>query len=263
MRQLVHTEYGAVDDSTGELFFYEKIKPEYETLTYEQVEQSRHFYESRDVEELFDIVKRYGERRYSNVVYNLNRERLGKLYLPILSLCSKVDYFNVGFHDRSFLCSVFEVSDKNLNKTLNKIAGMGLFRYSGKGLSKKQQIRIIWNPLSVWKGWENSTTKVMCIQEWYKGLFGSMDVDVSVSPNVKPLVFEEPVITKSPPDPYVSPFYSVDGKERFKLLMDVSDAEFELIWLNVKRDAFGNVIPIQYRGEYPSKCILLKEDFLP
>ena len=254
----IHTRDGAIDCSTGEIVLYTYSKPDY----IKEVIVTRHFYEARDVEELHEIVKRYGERRYSNVVYNLNKERLCKWYLPILNLCSKVGYFNVGFYDRDYLCSVFDVTESNLNKLLNKIVKMGIFKYTGKGLAG--QVRIIWNPMSVWKGWENSKTRVVCIQEWYKNSYRYVDDDseCAVERSETPLVFDDPIITKSPPDPYVSPYYNVENKDRFRLLMDVSDAEFELILLNIKRDKTGKVIPVLHRKVTPTKAILLKEDFM-
>ena len=118
----LHIEYGRVDKNTGELEFYittPKIQDKH-------IEQERHYYKSRDREELHDIVKRYKEKRYSNVSYYLDKDGLGKWYIPILTLCSKVDYFNVGFYDREYLCKIFDVKDSNLNKTLNKFQSTGL-----------------------------------------------------------------------------------------------------------------------------------------
>jgi hypothetical protein len=228
----IHQATECINQNTGELFYYQITKASYTT----EVSKSRHFYEARDVEELQEIVGRYGEKRYSNVTYSLNKDKLGKWYIPILTVCSKTDYFNVGFYDRVYLCDVFKVSDSNLNKTLNKFVKMGLLKYTGKGLTfstSKPQIRIIWNPISVWKGWEHSVTKIVCIQEWYKGLFDYKDIpEVECDSDVVyiPKVFEDiPVIS---PDPYVSPYFNYESKVVFRYLMDIPDAEFELLMLS-------------------------------
>lgn len=228
----LHIEYGRVDKNTGELEFYittPKIQDK-------PIEQERHYYKSRDREELHDIVKRYKEKRYSNVSYYLDKDVLGKWYIPILTLCSKVDYFNVGFYDREYLCKIFDVKDSNLNKTLNKFQSTGLLRYTGKGLTNNYQIRIIWNPINVWKGWEDSLTKSVAIQEWYKEYFKLRDresVSVECSEEYIPVEYPDISIPYSP-DPYVSPYYHFEKKDRFRYLMDITDAEFELYLLNVE-----------------------------
>jgi hypothetical protein len=231
LRKLVHTEDGAIDELTGELLFYESVKSTHADIC----ANPRHYYEARDIDELLDIVSRYGEKRYSNVVYYLDKVLLDKWYIPILTLCSKVVYFNVGFYDREYLCSLFKVTDSNLNKTLNKFVKIGLFRYSGKGLTKPQSVRITWNPINVWKGWEDSRTKSVAIQDWYKGYFGGVEtknVPVFCDPNTKRLedvVYENRIS----PDPYVSPYFHAYEKDRFKKLMNLTDAEFELFLLNI------------------------------
>lgn len=226
----LHIENGRVDKATGELEFYIAV-PKIED---KPIEQERHYYKSRDKEELHDIVKRYKEKRYSNVSYYLDRDGLGKWYIPILTLCSKVDYFNIGFYDREYLCKIFDVKDSNLNKTLNKFQSSGLLRYTGKGLTNTSQIRIIWNPINVWKGWEDSLTKSVAIQEWYKGYFGAVDnVSVECSEEYIPVEYPDISIPYSP-DPYVSPYYHSEKKDKFRYLMDITDAEFELYLLNVE-----------------------------
>ncbi len=229
-----HLEDFCINESTGELFLYEKVLLQYQT---EKV-VTRHFYESRDVEELFETVTRYGEKRYSNVSYFLSKERLGKWYVPILTLCAKVDYFNVGFYDRDFLCSVFRVSDRNLNKTLNKFVSISLMKYTGKGLTR-QQIRIIWNPLNIWKGWEHSNTKITCIQDWYKSSYELVDesntlcVDTTSTALPSGCISWDENLSVVSPDPYVSPYYNYSNKSRFRELMEISDADFELRLLSI------------------------------
>lgn len=227
----IHIEDGRVDNETGEFQFYVHT-PIKES---NNIPTERHYYKARDKEELLDIVKRYGEKRYSDVVYFLNKDVLGKWYIPILTLCSKVDYFNVGFYDREYLCKIFSVKDGNLNKTLNKFQSTELLRYTGKGLTSTRQIRIIWNPLNVWKGWEDSLTKALAIQGWYTEYFNSVDSDsVSVECPKEYTPREYPNIDIASPDPYVSPYFSLGNKDTFKYLMGMSDAEFELYLLNAE-----------------------------
>lgn len=231
----IHNKDGRFNEVTGEFLFYENTP--YRVL--EIAVDNRHFYEARDREELFDIVKRYKEKRYSEVNYLLDRNSLGKWYVPILTLCSKVDYFNVGFHNREDMCKIFGVSDGNLNKTLNRFQKINLLKYTGKGLTRSHQIRVIWNPQNVWKGFDNSIIKMICIQDWYKGYFGCVDSESThVSTDTKDSVIEYiDVPPKHSPDPYVSPFYKFDNKDRFNQLMDISDAEFELLLLGITQVA--------------------------
>lgn len=228
----IHIEDGRVDRDTGELLFYSSAPLPVQVTDV----QERHYYQSRDKEELFDIVKRYKEKRYSNVSYYLDKDGLGKWYIPILTLCSKVDYFNVGFYDRVYLCRIFDIADSNLNRVLNKFQSTGLMKYASKGLTNSSQIRIIWNPINVWKGWEDSLTKSVAIQEWYKEYFKLRDMEsVSVECSEEYIPVEYPDISiPYSPDPYVSPYYHFEKKDRFRYLMDITDAEFELYLLNVE-----------------------------
>lgn len=223
-----HIDSTIVDISTGDILYWYSIVP----YVYPDSELVvRHYSQARDEEELFQLVKQYGEKRYSELIYLLNRDRLGVNYYPVLKMCSAISYYNIGFYSRNWLCETLKVKDSNLNRLLNKFVDMKLFTYSAEGLTKRGVLKFIWNPLSAWKGW-NGVTRIIAIQCWYK----SKGVDFSL----EDLSFNEDcLISYKPedvgyfhtPDPYVSPYFS-GKKDKFKEVMDLSDAEFELALLD-------------------------------
>lgn len=228
----IHNEDYVINELTGEVLRYETRSYQPDTST---LNNDRHYTLARDVEELNDIVKHYKEKRYGDVSYFLDKERLGKWYIPVLKLCSKISYFNVGFYDRKDVADIFGIKETSINKTLNKLVDIKLLTYTGKGLSKGCQIRITWNPLSVWKGWSDSPTRSVAIQSWYKGYFNpalpNSDLYIS-TPSTPPLSLQEDKPIASP-DPYVSKWFNMMPKDRFDYLMSLSDVEFELYLLEI------------------------------
>lgn len=229
----------AVDESTGEMLLYQTKKVDICTAPVQDISLvSRHYTAARDEQELFDIVSRYKEKRYSEVTYFLNKQSLGKWYIPVLKLCSTVSYFNVGFYDRKEVADILGVQLSSLNKTLNKLVSISLLSYSGKGLSVQSQIRIVWNPFSVWKGWLGSNTRTIAIQDWYKSYFKVESVCTTNNNNClekenTPLrvnMFVDSNILPSP-DPYVSGWFNLLPKDKFTEIMSLSDADFELYLL--------------------------------
>lgn len=224
----------AVDESTGEMLFYQTNKLNVCTETVQDISpMSRHYTVARDEQELFDIVNRYKEKRYSEVTYLLDKKSLGRWYIPVLKLCSKVNYFNVGFYDRKEVASILGVQLSSLNKTLNKLVSISLLTYSGKGLSVPSQIRIVWNPFSVWRGWLGSNTRTVAIQDWYKSYFKidtvcSTDCVDKGSTQLNSTTIKELEYIPPSPDPYVSGWFNLLPKDRFDNLMALSDADFEL-----------------------------------
>lgn len=221
--QLHHMDNSVVDILTGEIvFYYEVIKyvpPNYDICT-------RHYYKSRDVEELNELVKKYNEKRYGEVTYHLDRKSLSKLYVPILTLCSKVHYYNVGFYTRDEISNTFGIKESSINKFLNKLVDINLLKYTGVGLTNRNTIKIIWNPINVWKGYFG-TTRTVAIEDWYKGIYG---VEPWLDEYKQSTIVDEifPVyVDKISPDPYVSPYFK-DEYNNFKYIMELTDAEFEL-----------------------------------
>ena len=93
-------------------------------------------------------------------------------------------------------------------------------------MSSKNTIKIIWNPINVWKGYFG-TTRTVAIEEWYKGIYGVEPwleeyKQSTVVDNIFPVY-----VDKISPDPYVSPYFK-DEYNNFKYIMELSDAEFEL-----------------------------------
>lgn len=217
---------------TGEVFHYDHTTYKQDTTPI----QDKHYTESRSVEELFDCVKRYGERRTSEVKYNLDKTWLKDRYFPVLSLCSLISYFNVGFYSRQMLCSKFGVKDSSLNKYLNKLVDVGLFEYSGKNLVDKHSVRIVWNPTLVWKGW-NDVTRMVAIEKWYSGKkirdkHISIDVRQYINPVIKEGKFEYVGDKVScSPDVYVQSRYKDPDKsvDKVKWLLSLNDIDFELL----------------------------------
>lgn len=228
---ILHNEDWCFSEETGEVFLYEKVG-------YKQTEENTtplHYTLSRDEPELFDCVRRHNERRFGDVFYSLEKEKLGKWYIPVLKLCARVSYFNVGFYSRSDISSTLGVKESSLNKTLNKLSAIGLLTYTGKGLTSQQQVKVIWNPLNVWKGWINSPTRTIAIQDWYKGYFkgvSSEDISVESEGDISTLEVVEDINVISP-DPYVSNHFNLMSKDRFGYLMSLSDADFELYLLGI------------------------------
>lgn len=218
----VHTEDYVVNEQSGEVL-------EYKTVPYQPDKSilinDRHYSLARDVEELNDIVKHYKEKRYGEVSYFLSKDKLGKWYVPALKLCSNISYFNVGFYDRKEIAEIFGIKESSINKTLNKLVDIKLLTYTGKGLSKTNQIRVLWNPLSVWKGWIDSPTRSTAIQDWYKRYF-VVDSETDES-ECSTTIFTDPPLVASP-DPYVSKWFNMMSKDRFNDLMLLSDVDFEL-----------------------------------
>ncbi len=220
-----HLNEWVFDCNTGEVLWC------YEMIPYQPKPISictRHFYNSRDMEELNEIVKKYNEKRFSEVTYNLNRQSLGKSYVPILTLCSRVNYYNVGFYTRDDISEVFNVKVSSINKLLNKFVDINLMKYTGVGLSNNNVIRIVWNPLNIWKG-SYGTTRNVSIEDWYKGMY-LVEPVIDCAEDIKAgLVLEiEEEWDMSSPDPYVSPFFHTEGKSNFEKLISLTDVEFEL-----------------------------------
>lgn len=227
-KHIHHLNEWVFDCNTGEVLWY------YEVIPYQPKPISictRHFYNSRDMEELNEIVKKYNEKRFSEVTYNLNRQSLGKFYVPILTLCSRVNYYNVGFYTRDDISEVFNVKVSSINKLLNKFVDINLMKYTGVGLSNSNIIRIVWNPLNIWKG-SYGTTRNVSIEDWYKGLYGVETLD-DYSANIESVldIRLDDIWCRSSPDPYVTPFFNTDSKSNLEELMRLSDAEFELTLL--------------------------------
>ena len=225
-----HTEDYAIDEASGEIFVYTKTP--YAPVDISTI-QNRHYTQARDVSELIDLVKQYKEKRYGEVSYFLDKQHLGKWYIPVLKMCSKVVYFNVGFYERKDIADILMVKESSVNKTLNKLVDMKLLTYTGKGLSSTNQIRVVWNPFSVWKGWLDSPTRTVAIQSWYKRYFVVDNVvDSSPLPSRTVFVDDAPVVYS--PDPYVSKWFNMMSKDIFNDLMNLSDVEFELFLLGSK-----------------------------
>ena len=220
---LHETDY-CFNQLTGEIFHYSRTPMR---DLGKDTEVYIHYTKSRDEQELIDKVKQYKERRYNELSYHFNKDRLGKWYIPLLKLCSKITYFNIGFYCRNEVALILGVNLTSLNKTLNKFVKCGLLKYTGKGLTLTNQIRIEWSPLSAWKGWLDSPTRGNAIQSWYKGYFKIEDIPVEDKPvdAVKEFIDIGSIVS---PDPYVCNHFNLLPKDRFRKLISLSDAEFEL-----------------------------------
>ena len=221
---LHHIDNCVVDISTGEVVYTYEVRS-YIPQNYDIC--TRHYYNSRDVEELNELVKKYDEKRYSEVTYHLNKESLGRWYIPVLKLCAKVHYYNIGFYSRETISEIFGVQPSSINKLLNKLVNINLLEYTGIGLTNKNVIKIIWNPMNVWKGYFG-TTRTVAIEDWYKGIYGVEPwleeyKQSTLVDNIIPVYGN--VIS---PDPYVSPYFKDEYNNNFKSIMELSDAEFEL-----------------------------------
>lgn len=78
---------------------------------------------------------------------------------PLLLLIRDVKYVNVGFYTREHLCGVFNTNDKSLVRKLKQYAKTGAFVYETKGLFKKGEVRITFNPTLCFRGpedWQQS-----------------------------------------------------------------------------------------------------------
>ena len=232
-KHIHHLKEWVFDCNTGEVLWCYEVVP-YQPKLINIC--TRHFYNSRDMEELNEIVKKYNEKRFSEVTYNLDKKSLGKFYVPILTLCSRLNYYNVGFYTRDEISEVFKVKVSSINKLLNKFVDINLMRYTGIGLSNSNMIRIIWNPLNIWKGYYG-TTRNVSIEEWYKGLYG-VDVVEDCAEDIKSgLVVElDDSWDMCSPDPYISPFFHTDSKSNFEKLMKLTDVDFELRLLSCARN---------------------------
>lgn len=232
-----HEEYFCVNTQTGELLLYESIpyKRDISGII------CKHFTLASDEEELFEIVKRYGEKRLSDICYNLDRDILGDRYLKVLTMCSLISYFNIGFYKRDELASLLEIKVSSLNKALNKMVDLGLFVYSSKRC-KQGYIRLVWNPILVWKGW-NTTTRVMEVERWLNSSKLSSISNTSMVLSSDDVSIPEPIYRLEDEnyllDPYVRELYP--DTSRIELL-DISDIEFELYLLNPPKLPLKNSI---------------------
>lgn len=220
---LYHIDSNVVDITTGEIVFCYEVT-NYTPTNYDIC--NRHYYKARDVEELNELVKKYNEKRYGEVTYHLDRKSLSKLYIPILTLCSKVHYYNVGFYTREEISKTFGIKESSINKFLNKLVSINLLKYTGIGLSSKNTIKIIWNPINVWKGYFG-TTRTVAIEEWYRGIYGVEPLLDEFKESTIVDILSPVYVDKISPDPYVSPYFK-DEYNNFRYIMDLSDAEFEL-----------------------------------
>ncbi len=227
-RNFKHEDDTVIDRDTGEVMYW-YIRIPYIYPVYSKIE--RHYTLARDESELYELVQQYGEKRYGEVSYHLNKQGLGKWYTTILKLCVGINYYNVGFYSRDSLCTLFNVSPTNLNRTLNKFTAMNLFYYCCDNLTNKSTIKIVWNPLSVWKGWKGKT-RIVAIQEWYKVTGCTFDVDDLLDTKQSRQIDVSDLWCSFSPDPYVSPYYSGD-KSNYENLMRLSDVEFELLLLEL------------------------------
>lgn len=236
MDRYVHQDTFCFDKQTGEIFHYEVGKYKQDTTPI----FSRHYTDSRSVEELNECVKRYNERKTTEIKYNLDKDWLKDRYFVVLHLCSMITYFNVGFYSREMLCSNIGVEDSNLNRYLNKLVSIGLFQYSGKNLEDKHLVRIVWNPTLVWKGW-NDVTRMVAIEKWYsrkniRKYHLSVDINQYTSPLIRQGEYDYVGDKVSGnPDVYVQGRYVDMDKQEDKVgrLLSMNDIDFELYLLDM------------------------------